>query len=303
LSGSLPPARNQIACCRLERVPRLHRLELDRQFARHRVEHPVGNVRDRLQPVVVQVPCAAQLVRRRHFRHRLLVFEAGLLALERDDHRQDRLAILDRLHTPRREGAAVAHAVDFIDDRQAHVAGAQKVRVQRMRDTGGNRAAGGHQGLADDLAAEHAFAAQVARLSAEQVDLKVLEVEQIDQILQNAIHDSRLQKSGAKPTGLPIVWRHSAPDGATQRMNCRSGCGACCIAPSISSPIPGMPEGKPAGVRCVQLDDALRCRLFGDPRRPAVCGGLAPEPAMCGTTREYALRHLAELERLTGPQS
>jgi Fe-S-cluster containining protein len=32
-------------------------------------------------------------------------------------------------------------------------------------------------------------------------------------------------------------------------MNCRLGCGACCIAPSISSPIPGMPQGKPAGVR------------------------------------------------------
>jgi len=27
-------------------------------------------------------------------------------------------------------------------------------------------------------------------------------------------------------------------------IDCRSGCGACCIAPSISSPIPGMPNGK-----------------------------------------------------------
>ena len=36
-------------------------------------------------------------------------------------------------------------------------------------------------------------------------------------------------------------------------MQCRAGCGACCIAISISSPIPGMPLGKPAGVRCVQL--------------------------------------------------
>lgn len=26
-------------------------------------------------------------------------------------------------------------------------------------------------------------------------------------------------------------------------LDCRSGCGACCIAPSISSPIPGMPDG------------------------------------------------------------
>ena len=41
-------------------------------------------------------------------------------------------------------------------------------------------------------------------------------------------------------------------------MICRSGCGACCLAPSISTPIPGMPQGKPAGVRCVQLDEMQR---------------------------------------------
>ncbi|MDD8045446.1 MAG: YkgJ family cysteine cluster protein, partial [Verrucomicrobiota bacterium] len=32
-------------------------------------------------------------------------------------------------------------------------------------------------------------------------------------------------------------------------MECRPGCGACCTVVSISSPIPGMPQGKPAGVR------------------------------------------------------
>ncbi|RBC14000.1 YkgJ family cysteine cluster protein, partial [Xanthomonas oryzae pv. oryzae] len=26
-------------------------------------------------------------------------------------------------------------------------------------------------------------------------------------------------------------------------LSCRLGCAACCIAPSISSPIPGMPNG------------------------------------------------------------
>ncbi|MEN9889340.1 MAG: hypothetical protein RL559_1377, partial [Pseudomonadota bacterium] len=51
---------------------------------------------------------------------------------------------------------------------------------------------------------------------------------------------------------------------------CRPGCGACCTAPSISSPIPGMPQGKPAGVPCVQLDAQRRCKLFGLPERPAV---------------------------------
>jgi uncharacterized protein len=85
--------------------------------------------------------------------------------------------------------------------------------------------------------------------------------------------------------------------------HCRPGCGACCIAPSISSPIPGMPMGKPAGVPCVQLDDALRCRLFGDPRRPAVCASLQPSPAMCGTGQAHALAWLSTLEAATCPQA
>jgi Fe-S-cluster containining protein len=82
-------------------------------------------------------------------------------------------------------------------------------------------------------------------------------------------------------------------------MDCRSGCGACCIAPSISSPIPGMPDGKPAGVRCVQLDSAYRCRLFGKPERPDICRRLRPEPQMCGQTREDALDRLERLEIAT----
>jgi hypothetical protein len=61
-----------------------------------------------------------------------------------------------------------------------------------------------------------------------------------------------------------------------------------------------MPAGKPAGVRCVQLDDDHQCRLFGDPRRPAVCASLQPEPAMCGTDRDHALGWLAALEAATG---
>ncbi|MDM4770244.1 YkgJ family cysteine cluster protein [Solimonas sp. SE-A11] len=82
-------------------------------------------------------------------------------------------------------------------------------------------------------------------------------------------------------------------------MTCRSGCGACCTAPSISSPIPGMPQGKPAGVRCVQLMDDLRCAIFGDPRRPAVCGGLKPSAEMCGGSRDEAMAYLMRLEALT----
>lgn len=63
-----------------------------------------------------------------------------------------------------------------------------------------------------------------------------------------------------------------------------------------------MPGGKPAGVRCVQLDEEERCRLFGRPERPAVCASLAPQPQMCGTSRGEALAWLAQLDRLTAPQ-
>ena len=79
-------------------------------------------------------------------------------------------------------------------------------------------------------------------------------------------------------------------------MHCRPDCGACCIAPSITSAIPGMPQGKPAGVRCVQLLPDNRCAIFGQPERPAFCGGLQPSSEMCGSERQHALRWLAELE-------
>ncbi|ENM5827346.1 YkgJ family cysteine cluster protein [Vibrio metoecus] len=82
-------------------------------------------------------------------------------------------------------------------------------------------------------------------------------------------------------------------------MDCRLGCGACCIAPSISSPIPGMPNGKPAGVRCVQLNDDNLCKLFGHPERPKVCHDFKACPIVCGNTSQQAFDNLTELERLT----
>lgn len=84
-------------------------------------------------------------------------------------------------------------------------------------------------------------------------------------------------------------------------MDCRPGCGACCIAPSISSPIPGMPQGKPAGVRCVQLDEANRCLIFGQAGRPAVCSGLKPSEEMCGQNQAGAMVWLMRLETQTRP--
>jgi len=62
-----------------------------------------------------------------------------------------------------------------------------------------------------------------------------------------------------------------------------------------------MPQGKPAGVRCVQLDAQQRCRLFGRPERPVVCTSLSPAEEMCGDSREHALTWLARLEVATVP--
>lgn len=62
-----------------------------------------------------------------------------------------------------------------------------------------------------------------------------------------------------------------------------------------------MPNGKPAGVRCIQLGSNNLCLIFGKPERPAFCGGLQPSAEMCGTSRETAIQWLAELEKATAP--
>lgn len=84
-------------------------------------------------------------------------------------------------------------------------------------------------------------------------------------------------------------------------MDCRKGCGACCIAISISSPLPGMPGGKPAGVRCVNLSVENECLIHGQPNYPDVCRNLTPVQEMCGENSIEAMHYLENLERLTTP--
>ena len=79
-------------------------------------------------------------------------------------------------------------------------------------------------------------------------------------------------------------------------MKCRSGCGACCIAPSISSPIPGMPGGKPGGTWCIHLTDDYWCAIYHHPDRPDVCDKFKADPAICGTSRKEAIILLTMLE-------
>jgi hypothetical protein len=83
-------------------------------------------------------------------------------------------------------------------------------------------------------------------------------------------------------------------------MECRKHCGACCIAPSISSPIPGMPNGKPAGKACIHLTHDFNCGIYGRPDRPKVCASFRADPEVCGENREEAMILLSSLEDATG---
>lgn len=84
-------------------------------------------------------------------------------------------------------------------------------------------------------------------------------------------------------------------------MECRVGCAACCIDITISSSIPGMPNGKPAGVRCIQLTSENRCRIFGKPERPLICLKFKASEEKCGQSNDEAHLILSELEKATDP--
>jgi hypothetical protein len=105
----------------------------------------------------------------------------------------------------------------------------------------------------------------------------------------------------------PIFIEHDAAasqdflDMSAADFSCRAGCAACCIAPSITSPIPGMPNGKPAGVPCVQLNASGFCQLFGLPERPGFCSSLRANAEMCGSTKAEAVRFLTVMEMATRP--
>ncbi len=87
-------------------------------------------------------------------------------------------------------------------------------------------------------------------------------------------------------------------------MQCRM-CGACCIAMSISSAIPGCPclvNGKPAGLRCPYLMENNKCELFNKPNRPKICGLYKPVDWICGINRSMAMENIAALEAATKPE-
>lgn len=80
---------------------------------------------------------------------------------------------------------------------------------------------------------------------------------------------------------------------------CRKGCAACCIVISITSPLPGMPNGKAAGIRCVNLNSYNICTIHEKENYPKVCRNFKFDPDYCGRKNEEAFEKLAELENQT----
>ena len=120
-------------------------------------------------------------------------------------------------------------------------------------------------------------------------------------VVAAAFLPSPLPQRGGLSGGDPYPASPVSSGEGPARMGCRPGCGACCIAVSIASPIPGMLGGKPAGVRCVQLTANGLCALFGRPERPAICVRFRADPELCGENSEEALARMSALERATRP--
>jgi len=83
-------------------------------------------------------------------------------------------------------------------------------------------------------------------------------------------------------------------------MKC-SQCGACCIAMSISSGMPLMPHGKPAGVVCIHQDQNFKCRLHDRHDMPQVCRDYQPDPEICTGDLATTLDNIRYLEAFTSP--
>jgi hypothetical protein len=58
-----------------------------------------------------------------------------------------------------------------------------------------------------------------------------------------------------------------------------------------------MPEGKPAGVRCIHLMDDYKCSVYNKPGKPKVCSDFNAEQEFCGSDREEAMAILFSLSK------
>ncbi len=124
-----PGVLHRVARLGVERVALGDRADLDRLGAQHLVANSLGQL---VGHGPGQLYFSGQVFRADHLGHLRLVLEPFLVVLERGAAGEDRLALLNRRHPPGAEAAAIAHAVHRIHHRQAGIARAQEVAMQRM---------------------------------------------------------------------------------------------------------------------------------------------------------------------------
>ncbi len=182
------------------------------------------------------------------------VLEAVLVDVERRRHVEDRLAVLDGDDAPGGEAAAVADAVDVVDDRHLGVAELEEVGVHRMHPAVGvDGASCGHQRLGEHLAAVDPVTVAVEALTPEQVDLERLEVEKGDQIVERssrrscrhhcgfAPHPKNTRATSRSPRSTVLSSRTASPIGTSSM---RSPCSATIMpnVPSCTASIAAIPK-------------------------------------------------------------
>ena len=121
-------------------------------------------------------------------RHRVLVLGTGLVDVERRRQIEDRPAVLDRDDAPGREAAAVADAVDLVDDRDRGSPGRRKYACSECTSPRSTVRPAAIERLPRDLAAEHPLAVLVGAQPAEEVDLELFELQQVDQVVERRAH-------------------------------------------------------------------------------------------------------------------
>ena len=98
--------------------------------------------------------------------------------------------MLDCHDTPRGKAAAVADAVDFVDNGDLGIAGQQEIPMERVRrPLRDHCAAGSDQRLANDLAAKNPLPADLRRTATKQIYLDGFKIEDGEQILYGRVHE------------------------------------------------------------------------------------------------------------------
>jgi hypothetical protein len=171
---------------------------------------PVRRFGYRVVEAFANIGFTRELIRLRDVRHGHLMGEAGFVDVKRGGKRENRLAVLDRLDAARGEAAAIADALDIIDDRDFRIAGEQKIAMERMGRPTLDGAACSDKRLPDDLPAEDTLPADLRTAATEEVLFEDFEIENSEKVLDGGGH-GWFRLTGFRDGNHASAWRRMPP--------------------------------------------------------------------------------------------